>query len=265
MLKQSAKGGIRYFFSESLDKRGVVHGFLARTGGASPPPFNSLNFDDRGADTPENIIRNRELFKNVFGLSALGLKNLVIMNQVHGSSVIAVDSAFDFKRPDADAAVTNLKHAPLGILTADCMPALFYDPANKAIGAAHAGWKGTLEDVCVKTIKAMRGAFGSRPEEIIAAFGPYIGPCCYNVKDDMLDKFKTAFGGSAQDFFVKRNGLCLNIGKANLNRLLSAGLRPENISSTAPCTSCENSRFFSYRKENGKTGRQLSFIMLSDR
>lgn len=240
-----------------------MHGFIARTGGVSLPPFSSLNFDCRGTDPPENIARNTRLLTAGLSLRSGALSNLFTMNQVHASSVIELTDISGLKKYDADAVITNLGNVPLGILTADCMPVLFYDPANKAIGAAHAGWKGTLEDISVKTLNAMQRRFGSKAEDVLAAFGPYIGPCCYTVGKDLHEKFTAAFGNTANDYFTnKDNSLRLDIGKANFSRLVLNGVRPENIERDAPCTSCETNIFFSYRRENGATGRQLSFIML---
>lgn len=240
-----------------------MHGFLARTGGVSLPPFSSLNFDCKGTDPPENIARNTRLLTAGLSLRSGALSNLFTMNQVHAGSVIELIDISDLKKYDADAVITKLDNVPLGILTADCMPVLFYDPVNKAIGAAHAGWKGTLEDISVKTLNAMQRRFGSKAENVLTAFGPYIGPCCYTVGKDLHEKFTAAFGNTANDYFTnKDNCLRLDIGKANSSRLVLNGVRPENIERDAPCTSCETNTFFSYRQENGATGRQLSFIML---
>ena len=263
MLSEREKDGIRYFVSERLDEApGALHAFSTRVGGVSLPPFSSLNFDGSGADTPENIGRNRELFAAAAGMSQDELKRLVTLNQVHGGKIITVDAPYDFKRKDADAVITNVIGVPIGILTADCMPALFHDPVKKAASAAHAGWKGTCLKICASTVVAMAEGFGSNPKDIRAAFGPFIGPCCYSVKEDVYAKFKEAFGSDADFFFSEEEGLRLDIGRANRETLLAAGLREENISESALCTACNTGLFFSYRREGASTGRQLSFIML---
>ncbi|MBI5887846.1 MAG: peptidoglycan editing factor PgeF [Deltaproteobacteria bacterium] len=281
MLREREKNGVRYFVSDEIDDAGgAIHAFLTRKGGVSSPPFASLNFDarakDRDADTPENIARNRSIFADAMGLSGAQMKRLVILNQVHGVRIITVDAGYDFEigveppqgvkppQKDADAVITDVIGTPIGILTADCLPVLLYDPVKKAVGAAHAGWKGAYQKIGALTVAVMRERFGSDPGDIRAALGPFIGPCCYAVKDDVRAKFKEAFGSDAGLFFSGQDGLRLDIGKANVKTLLDAGLREENIAANGPCTACNSGLFFSYRKENGRTGRQISVIMLRE-
>lgn len=272
MLKEVEKAGLRFYVSSVIQgaatagKGGVIHGFLTREGGVSKPPFDSLNFDPRGPDPPENIEKNKGLLKRAFVFRQEEMKRFFLMDQVHGDRVITVRNPCppcpDDAKKGADGAITNASGVPVGILTADCQPILFYDPVKKAIGAAHAGWKGTLLGIAIKTVEAMRLNFGSRPEDMIAALGPCIRPCCYEVKKDVFDGFKARFQGEAQGFFIEDKGLRLDMEKANAFQLASVGLKHENISTSGLCTSCEAGSFFSYRKEGGKTGRQLSFIML---
>ncbi len=278
--------GIKYLSCQLLERQAVVHGFLTRIGGVSPAPFESLNFDFR-TDSKENILRNKGLLAKAFPLTA---ERLITLNQTHGDKVFVANEHFHtlplYERgikgdsaavdaahhPQADAIVTSLKHTPIGVLTADCLPALLYDPVKKAVGAAHAGWKGALLKIAQKTVQTMIKSFGSRPEDIIACIGPHIRPCCYAVKEDIIKEFEKAYGDAALDFFKFTNGpalACLKRGSARLNlakavshSLIEEGLARKNICSEALCTACENKLFFSYRKENGRTGMQLSFIML---
>lgn len=255
------KNGIEYLASPHLEPRGVVHGFLSRRGGVSGPPFDSLNFDGRDTDAPENIAENMSLLARTFSIPA---ERLVTVNQVHGNSVLFVDSRDQGQHGpvEADAIVTGLPGVPIGIMTADCLPVLFYDPAHNAIGAAHAGWKGTAAKVSVKTIEAMRERFGSDAKNMIAALGPYIGPCCYSIKENVEAEFKSTFGGDINYIQRIAGELRLDIGLANVRQIISAGVPKGNISMQAACTSCNNNLFFSYRKDGKRTGRQLSFIML---
>lgn len=251
---------IQFVPSPTLSRHGsTVHGFLLRKGGVSGPPFDSLNFDGRDTDPKENIERNRDLLKEAFSIP---VEKLVTVNQVHGSSVLHVKDGFAYGAPvEADAIITCLPGIPLGIMTADCLPALLFDPVNKAIGAAHAGWKGTVKAVTLNTINEMNKAFGSRPENLIAALGPCIGPCCYTVGENVVNEFKASFEDTGC-FEYAECGIKLDISLANMSQLLFAGVKKENISFSSMCTACNNSLFFSYRKDGGRTGRQLSFIML---
>ena len=265
MLIEDKRDGIRFFISRAFSgRRGAVHGFLGRTGGFSPPPYDTLNLDLMGEDPADNIRRNKDAVSRSLGFPA---ENLVTLNQVHGSKVIIVDDRYlrTVKgRQDADALVTALPGVPLGILTADCVPILMYDRARRVAAAVHAGWRGTLDMAVVKTVEAMGAGFGSRPGDIAAAVGPRIGPCCYTVKEDVRASFRDSFGDKADGFFIESEDIRLDLGKANADLLLSAGLKPTEIEMRAPCTSCMKELFFSYRRDKGATGRQLSFIMLTD-
>jgi len=275
MLREREKNNIRYFASDNISEAGgVIHAFSTRIGGVSGPPFASLNLNAGDADAPENIARNRSIFADAIGLSCAEEKRLVTLNQVHGDTVIAIDADYDFKEKNSeppqggDAMITDVVGTPIGILTADCLPILLYDPVKKAVGAAHAGWKGTYLKIGALTAAAMQERFGSKPGDIRAAFGPFIGPCCYAVKDDVHAKFKKAFGTDAAGFFSPPlqtcGGISLDIGRANVKTLLDAGLLKENISANGSCTACGSALFFSHRKENGRTGRQINVIMLTE-
>lgn len=256
--------GIKFLSSPILEGPRVIHGFLTRAGGVSKPPFDSLNFDGRGADPAENIEANRALAAKAF---CAPIGTVTTVNQVHGNTVLVLKSKTP-ERPDADAIVTALEDAPIGVLTADCLPILLFDPVKKAIGAVHAGWKGTVLGISIKAIEAMALNFGSNPKDIRAAFGPFIGPCCYTIKKDVAEEFRQgwkALGspGSTQSFIIQEDeDYWLNLGRANIQQLLKAGVREPNLSMERLCTSCSTSLFFSYRKADGNTGRQLSFIML---
>lgn len=264
MLREREKNNVRYFVSDKINEAGALHAFSTRKGGVSSPPLASLNFDSRDADAPENIARNRSLFADAIGLSGAEMERLVTLNQVHGDALITVDAGYDFKMKDADAMITNVAGTPIGILTADCQPILLFDPVKKVVGAAHAGWKGAYLKIGGLTVVAMRERFGSDLKDIRAALGPFIGPCCYAVKGDVHARFKEAFGSNAGLFFSGQDGLSLDIGKANVKTLLDAGLVKENIEVSGLCTACRNDLFFSYRKEEGRTGRQISVIMLRE-
>jgi len=256
------KDGISFFQSSLLEPASVEHAFLTRRGGVSEAPFDSLNFDSRDSDPLENVGRNLSLVSCAFGLDA---ETLVTVNQVHGNNVLLVDDRVQHlrKRVDADAVITALPGVPVGILTADCLPILLSDPVKGAVAAVHAGWKGSAAGVVLKTIEQMKKKFSTRASDLYAALGPYIGPCCYTVGENVASEFERNFGAGSVDYIQKIFGdMRLDIGMANVAQLVEAGVRRERISMEPACTSCNNGLFFSYRKENGVTGRQLSFIML---
>lgn len=240
----------------------VCHGFLSRHGGVSVGPFASLNFDGRDGDTPGNIKRNKTIAAAACNCP---IERIVTVNQVHGNTVLCLDekTLASYDSPvDADAIITALPNIPIGILTADCAPILIYDPVKNVAAAVHAGWKGTVKGVVVAAVKAMSATFGSRPADLRAAIGPHIRECCLSVGYDVREAFASAFGGIDELFHADAAGLRLDLRAANLRQLAGAGLDVDQITTDAPCTACHTDRFYSYRKEGGKTGRQLSFIMV---
>jgi YfiH family protein len=255
----SDANGIKYIASPLLSDKPVTHGFLTRLGGVSPAPYASLNFDARDTDPIENVEKNKALFHKAFNVPA---GRLVTVNQVHGKEVLAIEGPLPEKPVEADAIVTAETGVAIGMMTADCQPILLYDPVNRAIGAVHAGWKGTALGIAVETVLEMHRRYGTNPEELIASLGPCIGPCCYKVGWNVLDEYMAKHREA--DCFSQNDGLRMDINNANIIQLTLVGVKKENISNDAVCTSCNSDLFFSYRKDNGKTGRQLSFIMLND-
>ena len=252
--------GISFLSSPLIEAKGVRHAFLSRRGGVSSAPFETLNFDERDTDAPENIRENRRIIGQAFGINA---ERLVTVNQVHGNTVhLVTEKNIGGLTPDADAIITGLKSVPIGIMTADCLPIIIYDPVNNAIGAAHGGWKGTALGVAVRTIEAMAESFGTAARDVVAALGPHIGPCCYQVKGNVIDEFEKAFGDTSSYIKKSGDGFTLDLGAATIKQLEEIGVEPEKINALCPCTSCNNGDFFSYRKDGGRTGRQLSFITL---
>jgi YfiH family protein len=253
----SNANGIKYFSSPLLQGKGVTHGFLTRIGGVSPAPYASLNFDARDTDPAENVEKNKALFHEAFDVPT---GRLVTVSQVHGKEILVIEGPLPDKPVEADAIVTNETGVAIGMLTADCQPILLFDPVNRAIGAVHAGWKGTALGIVVETGELMWKKYGTRPEDLIVSLGPCIGPCCYKVGWNVLEEYMKRHREA--DCFSENDGLRMDISLANSIQLALIGVKNENISNDASCTSCNSDLFFSHRKDNGRTGRQLSFIML---
>ncbi len=259
-MRPTTKAGMNWHTSRVIgapDAAAPAHAFLGRTGGISPPPFDSLNINTRVGDAPENITLNTVRVKEAFALKA---DSIVTVNQVHGDVTIVADRV-DMPAQDADALITNTPGVPIGVLTADCLPILLYDPSANAVGAVHAGRVGTLLDIASKAVGAMGSAFGSKPSDIRAALGPCIGVCCYEVGEDVFGEIKLALGQRTEEFVSFNPAPVFDVVKANISQLTSAGLLPGNIEASGLCTSCEAELFFSYRRDK-ETGRQLSFITL---
>jgi polyphenol oxidase len=257
----------------------LVHGFSTRVGGQSLlDGTRVVNLGFTEWDSSEKVLENRRLFQSA--LHACDL-TLVSLKQFH-SDVILVFDAAPAEPCRGDASTTSQAGLLLGVQTADCVPILLVDPKRRAIAAVHAGWRGTLQRIASKTVGKMQMEFGSKPADLLAAFGPAIGGCCYEVGAEVATQFTSQFPGAAEWFDELRTGdepnplqwlnmappghqppprkVRLDLRKANRSQLLEAGLRPNNILVSDLCTACRRDLFFSYRKEGALSGRLLSVI-----
>lgn len=243
-----------------------VHGISTRHGGVSTGQWDSLNLGLHVEDVPEHVVENRRRFAAALGVKA---ENIVTCQQVHGDRIARVTEKdlgagsvnFAQSIPDTDALVTNVPGMPLMLFFADCVPILLADPVHRAVGLAHGGWKGTVQSIGAKTVQRMAKEFGSRPEDMVAAIGPSIGSCCYQVGAEVADKFRAAFPAFADRILTEKDGdIRLNLQLANGLQLEAAGLKKENIAYADVCTACNNRQFFSYRADMGKTGRIAAVI-----
>jgi len=179
---------------------------------------------------------------------------LLLMKQVHGAGVATAPWA---GTPEADAAVADGRGYLLGIETADCLPVLFVDARRGVVAAAHAGWRGTVAGVLSQTLAALRRR-GSAPEGLIVAVGPGIGPCCYEVGEDV----RKAFGPEGDRLFRSgpRGREHLDLRAANVRQIEAAGVPNGQIHHVSDCTACTAERYYSYRRDGRGVGRMISFI-----
>lgn len=295
-LIEQQHGDLRYTqFPQFLQFSEMLHGVFTRIGGYSPPPYHGLNTMKKSGDSIENIVRNRQLL-----LRALDLEQrpTVTLWQIHGADVTpfhphpawrtdwAMMSHFERRwTPDeirkGDALITCERGTTLTLCFADCVPIIFYDPVQHAIGIAHGGWRGTARGIVIATVEAMREQFGSRPQDIHAGIGPAIGSCCYEVSETIQQTFmgQLAFDDhptlpryqqlvrESAVFSIQqlpdRESLRLDLQETNRRQLLMAGLPSHQIELMPACTSCNTDRYFSHRAENGQTGRFSVVISLA--
>lgn len=248
-----------------LDKPGVRAGISLREGGVSAPPRDSLNCALHVGDEPDRVLENRRRLSRAAGFAP---EDWTCGEQVHGSRVEVVTAADrgagrldrETAFADTDALITREPGVMLAAFFADCVPLIFYDPENRAAGIAHAGWRGTARNVAAETVKAMGEQFGTRPENLLAAIGPSIGPCCYEVDDTVVRQI----GIISPD--RKANGrYMLDLKEANRQFMIKAGLGPNHIEVSGYCTCCRTDLFFSHRGEGGTTGRMAAFIGIDRR
>ena len=207
------------------------------------------------------IIRNREMLSKM--LESKKKLHFIVAEQTHSEHIEVIQESetrgwgsLKDAIEDCDALITDLKGVVLTILTADCVPVLLYDKKNKVIAAVHAGWKGTKAEIVAKTVRKMQEMFGSESEEIVAGIAPAIGRCCYEVGEEVAKHFSDLPEGYTQ----KGEKYMLDLPYINKYQLLESGLKEKHIEMSGICTACETQRFFSYRKEQGCSGRFMSMI-----
>ena len=214
------------------------------------------------------VDENRSLLSYALGMD---LKNAVWVDQVHSDKVLKLDPASRPKNGgslgEGDGIITNETDIFIMILVADCLPILFFDPIHKAIGLAHTGWRGTISHVAAKTLLAMGENYGTKAEEVRAVLGPCIGPCCYEVGEDVRSGFANIFPWGPEVFEKSSKGHWkLNLSEANARQLIEIGMKEENLIRSEICTIKNIDLFYSHRAEasGGKpTGRFGAFLMLN--
>lgn len=264
-MQMQRNGRIHYIAAEFSGAPCSVHGFTTRHEGVSRPPYNSLNLGTTTLDQPHNVEGNRSLLAGALGIEA---GRLVTVSQVHGSDILVIDEPNEdfahFHGIESDAIITNQPNVMIGVCVADCAPILLLDPVTKVIAAVHAGWKGTAAGLAAKAVAGMKSLFGCDPADIQAAIGPCIDQCCYEVDIPVKQAFSQS--GISWDECAQPAGSDkwrFSLPAANRELLLKAGLRESSIQDSGMCVCCQKELFFSYRRDNGDTGRQMGFIMLN--
>jgi YfiH family protein len=246
--------GVRlYRFPGLAALPGVIHGVFTRQGGVSRGPFHSLNLSLSVGDLPEHVHENRRRVQQ-----ALGLGELFHANQVHGRQAIIVgegQSPPPGGAPEADILITAEPGVGLLIKQADCQAVMFYDPEHRVVAHSHCGWRGQVAGILGETVKLLTQYRGSRPEALLAAVGPGLGPCCAEFRNYRRELPPEWWSYQVRpDYF--------DLWRISFDQLTAAGLRPENIEMANLCTRCREADFFSYRRD-GVTGRQAAVIALA--
>ena len=256
------QGTLEYLTAEGI---GVPHCFTTRLGGVSTGMLSSLNIAMHRDDTRENVEKNIRILADELGFDP---EKLVLTRQTH-SDIVRVVTAADAiglchrDYPECDALVTNTPGVALMVFTADCTPLLFHDPVTGAVGAAHAGWRGTAKAIGAKTVEAMAAHFGCDPRNIRAAIGPNIAQCHFETDADVPEAMRAAFGDEAEAFIEKRGEkFFLDLKGINALALRRAGVCHIEISDA--CTYCQSHRFWSHRATRGQRGSQGAVILCKE-
>lgn len=256
-------GPLEYLVAEGIV---VPHCFTTRFGGVSKGYLESLNIGIHRGDEWENVLKNYKILGDALGFKP---EKLVLSHQTHTDIVLRVGEKetgaglYGPELPECDALITNEPGVGLVIFTADCTPILLHDPITGAVGAAHAGWRGTAAAIAAKAVAAMTREFGCDPADIRAAIGPNIGLCCFETDADVPDAMVAAFGEAAKHYIRPNdNKYYVNLKEINALVLRSVGVRHIDVSTD--CTVCQNHRFWSHRVTKGLRGSQGAIIVCKE-
>lgn len=262
-------------FDRLAEKKNIVHCFTTRVGGVSTGDCDSLNMSFKRDTKNENVTEN---IKRVAEAVGVPFESVTMVPQVHGGAVKVITSDDCGKGVSRtpfengyDAMVTNIKGITLATIHGDCIPVFLYDDVSGCIGMIHSGWRSTDAKISANTVRVMTEKYGSKPENITAVIGPGICQECFEASEDVYGAFTKSFGSEFTDD--------TNVCRADLTRkgkwyislpglvyktLIDAGVKESNIVKSGICTCCKENcgRYFSHRRENGKTGAMSGFIML---
>jgi len=254
---------LAYYSFSALDAfPELIHAVTTRHGGVSSDQWTSLNLTKGTGDDPAAVEENLQRMCGVLGLQRA---DLVSPNQRHTANVRRVGAA-DRGRiwPGYDTLITDEPEVPLLLRYADCTPVLIYDPAHHALALIHSGWRGTVQAAGRIAVEALAAEYGSRPADLIAAIGPSIGPCCYEVGEDVISAVHAAFDRPAGLLMSRKGGRAhFDLWAANRRWLTEAGVGQIEVAEI--CTACRMDDFYSYRAEQGKTGHFGAVAMLRER
>ena len=255
-------GQLEYLAAEGIS---APHCFTTRVGGVSTGVMAGLNIAIKLDEKKENVAKNFEILGDALGFE---LSDLVLTRQIHSCIVRTVTRAdcngcFHRDYPECDGLVTNDPGVTLTIFTADCTPLLFHDPVTGAVGAAHAGWKGTAQDIAGKTVEAMVRSFGCDPENIRAAISPNVGMCHFETDADVPEAMIAAYGEEIRPFIREKGAkYYLDLKAINAFALERAGVKHIEISDA--CTMCSPDRFWSHRISGERRGTQGAIIVCKE-
>lgn len=266
MFRLNTNGNLQYYTADEFEKTGMVrHCFSTRKGGVSKNEFESLNLRMNCGDSRENIIQNYRIICDEIGVD---YRKLVLSKQVHSDEIHTVgkeDCGNGITKPQkfesCDALITAEPGVPLAVFGADCVPLYFLDTENRVIALAHSGWKGTVLEIGAKVVHTMGKRFNTKPENVIAAIGPSIGVCHFEVGDEVADIFRDKFGGGVLEKHEKYH---VNMQKAIKIQLENSGVAEKNIIESGVCTYCNSELLFSHRKTAGKRGVMAAIMEIKE-
>lgn len=260
------QNGVVWYAVSFLENTGLVRtAFSTRIGGVSTGEAATMNLSFKRRDSQENV---RENYARLCDATGFRRDSLVVSRQVHGTRVHEVaeeeigKGVFDdYENVEADALMTRRRGVALVKHSADCVPVYLLDTATPAIAMVHSGWRGTLDGIAGIALTRMKQAYGTKPQDCLAAIGPSIGPCCFEVGYDIAEQFERRYPGCG---LVGESGGTprVDLWRCNTWQLLNAGVPDAQIAVSGLCTACGTATFYSHRKEKGKTGAMAALIEL---
>jgi len=254
-------------FAHLAAQAGLVHGVTARHGGVSEGPYASLNLGLHVGDDPARVIANRCRLCEAMGLD---FARFTLGAQVHGADLAEVGEAEagagredpSSAIPEVDGLVVRVPGVSVAVLSADCVPLLFYDPRLCVAAAVHAGWRGTAAGMASNAVRSLATRCGSRPADLLVGIGPAIGGCCYQVSERMAGLIGDGFPYATPVVRETADGWYADLTSANRQQLLASGVPAAQIESADLCTSCHAEEFFSERRLGRPTGRLGAVVCL---
>lgn len=259
--------GLTFQISPRLERLGVPHGFTTRLGGVSGGVWDSLNLGTHRGDDPDKV---RENYRRVCAALGVDMGKLAFSRQVHRDvvrTVTAADAGVGLDRPvteDADGLVTDVPGLTLAVFGADCLTGIVYDPVRQAVGAFHAGWRGTALGIAAKVVERMTACYGTRPADLICALGPCIDKCCFEVGEEVPNAMTAALGAAALPCIQSDGNGKFHVDLKGLNLLWlkRVGVDEEKVDVSPDCTLCLHEKYWSHRYTKGERGSQASLIAL---
>lgn len=259
------RNGVVWYAVSFLEKTALARAaFTTRLGGVSRGGTATMNLSFARADPKETVRENYRLF---CGASGFPEDALAVSRQVHGTYVhevldgdVGTGVFDDAESVQADALMTARRGVVLVKHSADCVPVYLLDARTPAAALVHAGWRGTLEGIAAEALRRMAEAYGTRPQDCLAAVGPSIGPCCFEVGPDVAERFAGRFPG--REIVVSGDRPHVDLWRCNVIQLLDAGIPEHNVSVSGLCTACNTGIFYSHRREKGGTGAMAAMLEL---
>ena len=272
LIKEVTRDGVTWLSFPALEETGLVaHAFSTRMGGVSKGCYSTMNFSFTRGDDPEAVRENYRRMAKALGVDET---RMVLTWQTHTINVRTVTPEDEGKGivqerdyRDVDGLITDRPGVTLVTFFADCVPLYFLDRKRRAIGLAHSGWRGTVNRMGQAVLSAMEKEYGTDPADVTACIGPSICQDCYEVSEDVIEKFKEAFDASLWEelFYKKENAKYqLNLWRANEAVFEEAGILKEHIAVTNLCTHCNPDLLFSHRTTGNARGNLSAFLALQE-